>query len=442
MRFFSQFPKVPYSFNQFTPSIRTQVIDLYRYVDVNRQITPDLSSYLTYSIKDGERPDQVSHKLYKSPDYHWTFFVINELLKDGINNWPKSYVELEDYLNKTYGSYSVLEFFPKQSFDEHNKLYQYSNFFGNLEFDGRVKMIRDGVDGNNLRATPVLYDHQKLQLWVEDTESSFLTNDDASYHLIYDGSKKQKLAWAEEFGLPWCKEFYPAIYERLTNETTVIDDNMRFFERGIIEFQETPQVFDESERTADLFEPFQDFFYTNLLDSQGWEDGFVDTDLTNDDYDEDFTFFRGKITTDDLDENQIDASFGIWEREIDGSLVAVDWNGKTPVTSETDGPNKSEWYPYGSDALGVFFIDKYLELIKFKTKRSYLKAFNAPQSYVDDKDTRITAYDALKSDINNSNYTTYYEYENDENEAKRDIVVLRESAVEPFAERYEELLNE
>ena len=59
MRFFSQFPKVPYTFDEFTPSINTQIIDLYRYVDVNRQITPDLSSYLTYSIKDGERPDQV-----------------------------------------------------------------------------------------------------------------------------------------------------------------------------------------------------------------------------------------------------------------------------------------------------------------------------------------------------------------------------------------------
>ena len=80
MKFFSQFPKVPYSFNQFTPSINTQIIDMYRYVDVNRDITNDLAAYLTYTIKDGERPDQVSHKLYKSPDFHWTFFIINEVL--------------------------------------------------------------------------------------------------------------------------------------------------------------------------------------------------------------------------------------------------------------------------------------------------------------------------------------------------------------------------
>ena len=481
MRFFSQFPKVPYSFDQFTPSINTQIIDMYRYVDVNRDITNDLAAYLTYSIKDGERPDQVSHKLYKSSDFHWTFFVINELLKESINNWPKSYIELDNYLRKTYGPYSVLEFLPEQVFDEDNKLAQYNNSFGSIEFDGRIKMIRNGSDGKNLKAAPVFYDHQKLQLWVEDVESSFLTNDDATYNLIYEGSKKQKLAWAEEFGLLWCRESYPQIYERLTNETTIIEDDIGPFARGIIDFPETPQVFDNSARTIDMFDTYQDF---DISDSPqpttyGWEDGFVDTDLTNDDYDENYTFFRGEITADDVDETQI------WEREwpetfarltpelikqyrqyainppeglnrgdferilssfeeaqAAAPLVSVDWNGKLPVISEVDEPNKSEWYPYGTDALGVFFMEKYLQLIKFKTKRSYVEAFNAPQSYADSEDTRITTYDALRADINNSNYTTYYQYENDENEAKRDIVVLRESAVEPFAERYEELLNE
>ena len=80
--------------------------------------------------------------------------------------------------------------------------------------------------------------------------------------------------------------------------------------------------------------------------------------------------------------------------------------------------------PTHAIAVGVFFMEIYWQLIKFKTKRSYVEAFNAPQSYADSEDTRITTYDALKADINNSNYTTYYEYENDENEAKRDIVVL------------------
>ena len=433
MRFFSQFPKVPYSFDQFTPTINTQIIDMYRYVDINRDITSDLSAYLRYSIKDGERPDQVSHKLYKSPDFHWTFFIINELLKDGIHNWPKSYVELDDYLRKTYGSYSVLEFLPNQDFDENNKLAMYNNYFGRIEFDGRLKMIRNESDGKNLKATPVLYDSEKLQLWVKDVESSFLSNDALTYNLIYEGSKNQKLQWANEYGLPWCKESYPEIYERLTNETTVVVDDIGPFERGIIDFPETPQVFDTSVRTQDMFDQEQDY---DLFDSPspstfGWEDGFVDTEATNDVYDEDFIFYRGEITFEDhLDQSQL------WGES------SLDWNGLSDASKATDDPFKSEWYPYGTDALGVFFMEKYLPMIKFKTNRSYVEAFNAPQSYADSNDTQITAYDAISADSEYSNYTTYYEYENNENEAKRDIVVLRESAVEPFAERYEELLNE
>ena len=176
MRFFSQFPKVPYSFDEFTPTINTQVIDMYRYVDVNRNITSDLAAYLTYSIKDGERPDQVSHKLYKTPDHHWTFFIINEKLKGGLNDWPKSYNQLEEYVNKNYGSYSVLEFLPEQEFDENNNLARYKNYFGRLEFDGRLKLVRN-VEGKNISGVPVLYNSDKLQLWVENSGSSFLSNE-------------------------------------------------------------------------------------------------------------------------------------------------------------------------------------------------------------------------------------------------------------------------
>ena len=499
MKFFSQFPKVPYTFDEFTPNITTQVIDMYRYVDVNRDITNDLAAYLTYSIKDGERPDQVSHKLYKTPDYHWTFFIINELLKDGMKNWPKSYIELDDYLRKRYGDYSVLEFFPFQSFFDDGKLAQYKNNFGSIEFDGRLKLFRKTSAGEGHHATPVLYDSDKLQLWVKDVESSFLTNNNATYHFVYEGSKKQQLEWAENHGLPWCKEYYPEIYEKLLNETTVVDDNIAPFVRGEIDFEESEQVFDLSVRTLDMFDQNQDWDsrYFDDADTFDWEDGFVYTENTNDEYDVTYLFSRKKITSNDLDQSQDwprarpetfprfgQGDDGLTENpefftddEIDFILSAesglsqafrdkfyafyfpptvVSWVGARPATEITDDPFKSEWYPYGTDALGNFFMSKYLSTILFKTNRSWVESFNAPQSYVDANDTRITAYDALRElDLdenltrdgklpitNNPNYTTYYEYENNENEAKRDIVVLRESVVESFAERYEELLNE
>tara|TARA_B110000858_G_C17806569_1_gene478312 strand:- start:2836 stop:4140 length:1305 start_codon:yes stop_codon:yes gene_type:complete len=434
MRFFSQFPKVPYSFDEFTPTIDTSVIDIYRYVDVNRDITSDLAAYLTYSIKDGERPDQVSHKLYKTPDYHWTFFIINELLKDGIQNWPKSYVELNTYLNKTYGSYSVLEFLPKQEINENGVLTDYNNHFGQLEFDGRMKILRETSDNVELLAEPVLYDAEKLQLWVKGAGRNFLTNDDATYSFIYEGSESQKLKWAAEYGLTWCKESYPRIYESILAENDIIDDDIRPFFRGNVEIEETEYVFNNP--------------------SDEWEDGFIDTDVTNDAFEESFSFSRLEKTENDFASEPVfiglddgEEIYGQSTLEILQEIlldISTPWIEKPQegINSGADDQHKSQWYPYGTSALGSFFMETYLNQIKFRTKRSYIDAVNAPQSYADSNDTRINTYDALRADINNSNYTTYYEYENNENEAKRDIVVLRESAVEPFAERYEELLNE
>lgn len=490
MKFFSQFPKVPYSFDQFTPSINTQIIDMYRYVDVNRDITSDLAAYLTYSIKDGERPDQVSHKLYKTPDYHWTFFIINELLKDGIKNWPKSYIELDQYVKKNYGKYSVLEFLPKERFDKNDVFLKYDNYFGSLVFDGRLKMIRDDVEGKNIRAEPVLYNSEKLQLWVKNVGSSFLSNDNAQYHLEYDGSKKQKLEWAEKYGLTWLEEFHPEAYLALSGSTTVVIDDFAPFFRGEVEQTETDQVFDQEDRTFEMLDSNQSWetdYFLGSIASAGWEDAEI-KELTDEmtyqsslNYDTEFRFNREVLPLEYLNP---DSSFGldttqIWEQElpqgfteelmevlldraerdvdnfriffeeviqpkIDAApLIAKPWvDIATPDSLEGEAKYKSETYVYGTDALGSFFMDEYLKKIKFTTGRSYAQSYNAPQSYADDNDTRITTYDALNADINNSNYTTYYEYENDENEAKRDIVVLREGAVEPFAERYEELLNE
>jgi hypothetical protein len=433
MRFFSQFPKVPYSFDEFTPTINTSIIDIYRYVDVNRDITSDLAAYLTYSIKDGERPDQVSHKLYKTPDYHWTFFIINELLKDGIQNWPKSYNELDKYLDKNYGGYSVLEFLPSQSLNENGTLADYNNHFGKIQFDGRMKILRETSDNVELLAEPVLYDAEKLQLWVKNAGRNFLTNDDAIYTFIYEGSETQKLEWAAEYGLTWCRESYPRIYDSILAENEIIDDDIRPFFRGEIEFEETEYVFNNP--------------------SDEWEDGFIDNEITNDAFAETFAFSRLRKSESDfdsepffvIDENGI-VTYG---QSVLGYLQQILNDVTTPwierseeIDISADEQHKSQWYPYGTSALGSFFMETYLNQIKFKTNRSWKDAVNAPQSYADDNDTRINAYDALRADINNSNYTTYYEYENDENEAKRDIVVLRESAVEPFAERYEELLNE
>ena len=73
MSYFKYFPKVPYKFGNETSQDTFENISVY--ADIIDQIKNDVAAYEEYYILPGERPDQVSLKLYDTPNYHWTFFL-------------------------------------------------------------------------------------------------------------------------------------------------------------------------------------------------------------------------------------------------------------------------------------------------------------------------------------------------------------------------------
>ena len=105
MSFFSQFPTISYDTNK--DGVLDEVTDIFRYVDVKDSKIDDLVTYTYYEIEEGDRPDIVSQKLYGTPDYYWTFFIINDSLKHGMEDWPKSNQELEDFLQENFGKLSI-----------------------------------------------------------------------------------------------------------------------------------------------------------------------------------------------------------------------------------------------------------------------------------------------------------------------------------------------
>ena len=99
MSFFSQFPKTTYDLKR--DGNRIEIRDIFRNVDVNEKIIPEASAYQNYYVKDGERPDQVSSKLYGKDSLYWTLFVANDFLKDGYTQWPLSTQRWYDKEKKT-----------------------------------------------------------------------------------------------------------------------------------------------------------------------------------------------------------------------------------------------------------------------------------------------------------------------------------------------------
>ena len=108
MAFFTQFPKTKYSVE--SDGIQTNITDIYRYVDVIEKSSQNVLAYKIVDVFDGERPDNLSQRLYGTPDYYWTFFIANDNLKDGIEAWPKADVEVAAYTDLIHKDTAAFRF--------------------------------------------------------------------------------------------------------------------------------------------------------------------------------------------------------------------------------------------------------------------------------------------------------------------------------------------
>jgi len=101
--YFKNFPKVDYRFGNNEATVKFQ--DLGVYIDIVDQVKEYSIFYESYNIQNGHRADQVSMELYDSPNYYWTFFLLNDSLRTG--GWP---IRDADLYSKTK------EYYPNMAF--------------------------------------------------------------------------------------------------------------------------------------------------------------------------------------------------------------------------------------------------------------------------------------------------------------------------------------
>lgn len=107
MEYFKHFSTV--SYDMYGDGKTRDIADIFRKVRIDSQVLDDITFYRYYIITNGERPDIVSYKLYKSTEYHWTFSLLNPWMLDIKTDWPMSIEELNDYAARKY-PYVVLNF--------------------------------------------------------------------------------------------------------------------------------------------------------------------------------------------------------------------------------------------------------------------------------------------------------------------------------------------
>jgi hypothetical protein len=101
--YFKNFPKVAYRFGNEDQPVSYQKLS--KYVDVIDTLQESISAYIEYEIRDFDRPDTLSHRFYGTSEYEWTFFLMNDRLRE--SGWPLAAQDLYDAAqNDFYKNYT------------------------------------------------------------------------------------------------------------------------------------------------------------------------------------------------------------------------------------------------------------------------------------------------------------------------------------------------
>ena len=98
MLYFNDFPDVGYKFGDEVDETIFQNISIY--AEVIDQIKSEVTFLNTFTIQEGFRPDKVSQILYDTPLHYWTFYLLNDDIRE--QGWPLIRHEFEEYIKKAF----------------------------------------------------------------------------------------------------------------------------------------------------------------------------------------------------------------------------------------------------------------------------------------------------------------------------------------------------
>lgn len=75
--------------------------DITKFAVFREQYQQNSQLFLLHTIKDGDRPEVLSKRLYGTRNYWWTILLFNNIY-DVDNQWPLTESQLQEYIHKTY----------------------------------------------------------------------------------------------------------------------------------------------------------------------------------------------------------------------------------------------------------------------------------------------------------------------------------------------------
>ena len=98
MLYFNEFQNVSYRFGDEVDQSVFQNLSIF--ADLIDGIKNDITFLNSFTIQEGFRPDQVSQILYGTPVHYWTFYLLNDDIRQ--QGWPLIRHEFEEYIKRAF----------------------------------------------------------------------------------------------------------------------------------------------------------------------------------------------------------------------------------------------------------------------------------------------------------------------------------------------------
>lgn len=172
-KYFSYLPDVQYalSANKAGQINYAAMKDFFRMAVVRDDVFKQDTLYTKYTVKNGERPDQISYEIYGDEQYYWVILQINEIT-DYYNQWALSDKELDQYIAKKYGANGASEIHHYETVDTYDSE-------GNLVLPGGLQVPEDfsytypsEIGGTvYLSSTPLYVTNAKYEKVINDAKA-------------------------------------------------------------------------------------------------------------------------------------------------------------------------------------------------------------------------------------------------------------------------------
>jgi hypothetical protein len=97
VKYFENFPTIEYE--------GQRVRDITRRNSFTKLVSTNPLLFLPYTVREGERPEDIANFYYGSTNYVWLVYISNNII-DPYHQWPMAEADFNNYLIEKYGEQS------------------------------------------------------------------------------------------------------------------------------------------------------------------------------------------------------------------------------------------------------------------------------------------------------------------------------------------------